>query len=192
MRGGRMGLAPPLRWRGSLLAWLRIIWFCWSLRIINRGLYELSQISCCSCCESVGILADRIGSFSFWSSESLQIHSDPRRSICRGAATWFPSPSDVSNLCGKYERRGEYFSSDLVQCDGTSWQLLAGVVPLTGLPWIPPCPGAGFSKVPKLFFYLGIRMLPSYCLASSQGNFEIVTQLTIEELWISFCFDFLY
>ena len=30
------------------------------------------------------------------------------------------------------------FSTDLVQCDGASWQLLAGLFPLTGLPWIPP------------------------------------------------------
>ena len=36
---------------------------------------------------------------------------------------------------------GEYFSTDLVQCDGASWQLLAEVVPAhrvamdTSLPW---------------------------------------------------------
>ena len=28
---------------------------------------------------------------------------------------------------------GEYFSTDLVQCDGASWQLLAGVVPAQGV-----------------------------------------------------------
>ena len=50
-------------------------------------------------------------------------------------------PFRFSNLLGKYGGSGEYFSTDLVQCDGASWQLLAGVVPAhrvamdTSLPW---------------------------------------------------------
>ena len=144
MRGGRKDLAPPLRWRGTLLACLRIVWFCRSLRITSRGLYEPSQISYCSCCESLLIQADRSGSFSFCFSESLRIHTDLRRSICRGAATWVttpPSLSDVSNLSVKYGGSGEYFSTGLAQRDGVRWQLLAGVVPAHGvamdssLPW---------------------------------------------------------
>ena len=145
MRGGRKGLAPPLRWRGSLLVCLRIVWFCWLLRITSRGLYEPLQISCCSCCKALRILADCSGSFSIYFSESLQIHAHLLKSICRGAATWVPtplSPSDVSNLLGKYEGgSGGYFSTDLGQCDDASWQLLAGVVPANGvamdtaLPW---------------------------------------------------------
>ena len=144
MRGDRKGFAPPLRWRGSLLACLRTVWFCWSLGITSRGLNNPLQISCCSCSESLLIQADRSGPFSFCFSKSLRIHTDLRRSICRGAATWVPtppSPSDASNFCGKYRGSGEYFSTDLVQRDGASWQLLAGVVPAhgvamdTSLPW---------------------------------------------------------
>ena len=144
MRGGPKGLAPPLRRRGSLLACLRIVWFCWSLQITSRGFYEPLQISCCSCCESLRILDDRSGSFSICFSESLRIHADLRRSICRGASIWvplIPSPSDVWNLFVKYGGSGEYFSTDLVQCAGASRQLLAGVVPAhgvamdTSLPW---------------------------------------------------------
>ena len=131
MRGGRKVLAPPLRWRVSLLACLRIAWLCWSSQITSRGLYEPLSISCCSCCESLRILADRTGSFSFCFSESLQIHADLHRSFCRGAATWvptLPSPSDVANLVVSMGGSGEYFSTDLVQCDGASRQLLVGVV----------------------------------------------------------------
>ena len=164
MRGGPKGLAPSPRRRGSLLVCLRIVWFCWSLRITSRGFYEPLQISCCSCCESLRILADRSGSFRICFSKSLRIHADLRRSICRGAAIWvrtLPSPSDVSNLVGKYGGSGEYFSTDIVQCDGASWQLLAGVVPPTGLPWISPCLGLKYSgplptfkvPVPKLIYW---------------------------------------
>ena len=140
MRGGPKGLAPPLRRLGSLLVCLRIVWFCWSLQITSRGFYEPLQISCCSYCESLRILADRSGSFSICFGESLRTHADLRRSICRGAAIWvptLPSPSYV----GKYGGSGEDFSTDLVQCDGASRQLLAGVVPThgivkdTSLPW---------------------------------------------------------
>ena len=101
MRGGCRGLVAPLRWHGSLLACLRIAWVCWSLQITSRGLYKPLSISCCSCCESLRILADRTGSFSFCFSKSLRIHADLHRSFHRGAATWVPtppSPSDVFNL----------------------------------------------------------------------------------------------
>ena len=144
MRGGRKGLAPPLRWRGSLLTCLRIVWFCWLLRITSRGLYEPLQISYCSCYASLRILADRSGSYSICLSESLQIHADLPRSTGRGAAIWVPtppSPFDVSHLLHKYGGSGEYFSTDLVQYNGAIWQLLAGVVQAhrvamdTSLPW---------------------------------------------------------
>ena len=105
MRGGRRDLVPRLRWRGSLLECLQIIWFCWLQRITSCGLYRPLQISCCSCCKSLRILADGSRSFSICFSESLQIHADLRRSICRGAVIWvpnLPSSSDVSNLFGKY------------------------------------------------------------------------------------------
>ena len=136
MRGGCKGFAPPLCWQGSLLVCLWIIWFCWLLRITSHGFYEPLLMSCSSCWESLQILADRSGSFSICFSESLQIHADLCRSICKGAAIWvptLPSSSDVSNLFGKYGGSGEYFSTDLVQCDSASWQLLAGVIPAHGV-----------------------------------------------------------
>ena len=40
-----------------------------------------------------------------------------------------PSLPSPSNLFGKYGGSGEYFSTDLVQCDSASWQLFAMVVP---------------------------------------------------------------
>ena len=144
MQVGHKGLAPPLHWRGSLFACLRIVWISWFLWITSRGLYKPLQISCCSCWESLWIRVDCIRSFSICFSESLRIHADLRRSICWGAAIWVPTPpsaSDVSNLLGKYGGSDEYFSTDLVQCDSASWQLLAGVVPIyrvamdTTLPW---------------------------------------------------------
>ena len=52
-----------------------------------------------------------------------------------------PHPSDVSNLFGKYGGSGEYFCTDLIQCDDASRQLLARVLPAhrvamdTSLPW---------------------------------------------------------
>ena len=106
--------------------------------------YEPLQMSCSSCCKSMQILVDGSWSFSICFSESLQIHADLCRSICRDATIWvptLPSVSDVSNLFGKYGGSGEYSSTDLVQCDSASWQLLAGVVPAhgvamdTSLPW---------------------------------------------------------
>ena len=112
MRGGHKGLAPPLCWHGSLLACLLIVWFCWLLRITSHGLYKPLQISCCSCCESLRILADHSRSFSICFSKTLWIHADLRRSICRGAAIWVPtspSPSDVSNLLGRYGGSGKHF-----------------------------------------------------------------------------------
>ena len=100
MRVGPKGLVPPLCWCGSLLVCLRTAWLCWSLQMTSRGLYKPS-ISCCSCCESLPILADCTRPFSFCFSKSLQIHADLHRSFHRGAATWVstpPYPSDVFNL----------------------------------------------------------------------------------------------
>ena len=98
MQGGHKGLAPPLHWRGSLFACMRIVWISWFLWITSRGLYKPLQISCCSCCESLWILDENSRSFSICFSQSLWTHVDPHRSISRGAATQVPSPSDVSNL----------------------------------------------------------------------------------------------
>jgi len=40
-----------------------------------------------------------------------------------------PFPSEASNLFSVSKGSGEYFSTDMVQCDSASWQLPAGVVP---------------------------------------------------------------
>ena len=45
----------------------------------SRGLYEPLQISCCSCCESLRILADHSRSFSISFCKSLLIHADLQR-----------------------------------------------------------------------------------------------------------------
>ena len=142
MRGGRKGLAPPLRWRGSLLACLRIAWLCWSLKITSRGLYEPSSIRCCSCCESLQILADRTGSFSLCVSESLRAHADLHRSFCRGVTTWVPtlsSLSDVSNLVVSMEGQVSIFSLIWFSVTVPVGSCLQGSFPLLGLPWIPSC-----------------------------------------------------
>ena len=72
----------------------------------------------------------------------MLIFADPLTEVQRYESPPLPpSPSDFSNLLGKYGGSGEYFSTDLVQCDSASWQLLAGVVPIhrvamdTTLPW---------------------------------------------------------
>ena len=93
----------------------------------------------CSCCESLRILADRSGSFSICFSESLGIHADLQR--CGDLSNHPSLPFRCFKSYGKYGGSGEYFSTDLVQCDGASWQLRAGWFPLTGLPWKPPCLG---------------------------------------------------
>ena len=95
MQVGHKGLAPPLHWRGSLFACMRIVWISWFLWITSRGLYKPLQISCCSCWESLRILADRSRSFSICFSESLLIHADLPRSICWGAAIWVPIPTSA-------------------------------------------------------------------------------------------------
>ena len=61
--------------------------FAGPLPTLKGPVPKLVSISCCSCCESLRILADRTGSFSFCFSESLWIHADLHRSFCRGAAT---------------------------------------------------------------------------------------------------------
>ena len=134
MRGGRKGLAPPLRWRGSLLACLRIAWLCWSLQITSHGLYEPLSISCCSCCESLWILADHTGSFSFCFSKSLRIHADRHRSFCRGATTW-----DVSNIVVSMGVQVSIFPLIWFSVTVPVGSCLQEWFPLTGLPWIPPC-----------------------------------------------------
>ena len=142
MRGGRKGLAPSLCWCGSLLACLRIAWLCWSLRITSHGLYEPLSISCCSCCESLRILADHTGSFSFCFNESLPIHADLHRSFCRGAAAWVPtppSPSDVSNIVVSMGGQVSIFPLIWFSVTVPVGSCLQGWLPLTGLPCIPPC-----------------------------------------------------
>ena len=52
-----------------------------------------------------------------------------------------PLPSEVSNLFGKYGGQVSIFPLIWFQCDGASWQLPTGVVPVhgvamdTSLPW---------------------------------------------------------
>ena len=74
----------------SSLAWLLACMFVNLLILLivgvtTRGLYEPLQISCCSCSESFQFLADRSRSLSIRFSESLWIHADLCRSICRDA-----------------------------------------------------------------------------------------------------------
>ena len=130
------GMAPCLRFCESLdLA---------DVAVTTRGLYEPLQINCCSCCESLQILADRSRLFSIWFSKSLWIYDDLRRLICRGAqfeSQPLPLLQMFQTFLVSKGRSGQYFSTDLVQCDGASKQLLAGVVPAHGvamdtfLPW---------------------------------------------------------
>ena len=142
MRGGHKGLAPPLRWRGSLLACLRIVRLCWSLRITRRGSFKPLQISCCSCCESLWILADRSGSFSICFSEfsdscwSSQINLQR----CGGLSPHAPSPS-VSNLVVSMGGQVSIFPPIWFSVTVPVGSCLQGWFPLTGLPWIPPCLG---------------------------------------------------
>ena len=151
MRVGRYGLAPPVRWSGSMLECLRIAWLCWWLQITSRALYKPLLISCCSCCKSLRILADRTGSFSFCFSESLRIHADLHRSICRGAATWVPtppSPSDVSNLVVSMGGQVNIFPLIWFSVTVPVGGCLQGWFLLTGLPSIPPCLGLKCSGPP--------------------------------------------
>ena len=162
MQGDRKGLAPPLCWSGSLLACLRILWLCWSLRITSRGLNEPLEISCCSCCKSLRILADHLALFCF--SKSLQIHADLYRSICRGAATWVPTPpsrSDVSNFVVNMGHPVSIFPLIWFSVTVPVGSCLQGWFLPMELPWIPPCLGLKCSgplptlkaPVPKLIYW---------------------------------------
>ena len=125
---------PTLHWHGSLLACLGIVWLCRLLQFTSRGLYWPFSISCCSCCESLRILADCTGSFSSCLSKSLRIHADLHRSICRGEATWVPtpaSPSDVSNPVG---RQVSIFPLVWFSVTVPVGSCLQGWFPLMGLP----------------------------------------------------------
>ena len=120
MRGGRRGLAPPLRWCGSLFKCLRIAWVCWSLQITSCGLYEPLSISCCSCYESLRILADRTGSFSFCFTSLcgfMLIFTDHLAEVRRLESPLFPSLSDVPNLVVSMGGQVSIF-----HCSGSVWQ----------------------------------------------------------------------
>ena len=131
----------------------------------SRVLYEPLQISCCSFCESLWILADRSGSFSICFRESLRIHADPRTSTCRGApisVPTFPSLSDVSKPSW-WVWGGQVSIFPLIWFSVTvpDSSCLQGWFSLTGLPWIPPCLGLKCSgplptfkaPVPKLIYW---------------------------------------
>ena len=97
MRGGRKGLAPPLRWRGSLLANRSIVLivadhYPWFIRAFTDKLLLLLQI--------LRILAVHSGSFSICFSESLgKKGGSSQINLPRcGDLSPYPSPSDVSNL----------------------------------------------------------------------------------------------
>jgi len=133
---------PALHLHGSLLTCLRIAWLCWLSQFTSCGLYGPLSISCCSCCESLQILADCTGSFSSCLSKSLRIHADLHRSICRGEATWVPtppSPSDVSNLVVSMGRQVSIFPLTWFSVTVPVGRCLQGWFPLMGLPWIPLC-----------------------------------------------------
>ena len=164
MRGSRKGLAPSLHWHGSLLACLWIIWFCWLLRITSRGLYEPLQISCCSCCESLWILADHSGSFSiclsylgrfmliFADKIFVEVHrfESPPLPLLQVFQTFLVS------MGGKVSIFPLIWFSVTVPVGNC----LQKWFPLTGLPWIPPCLGLKCSgplptfkaPVPKLIY----------------------------------------
>ena len=152
MRGGRKGLASPLRWHGTLLVCLWTVAFSWLLPIISQGLCYCynrfwltipDQLLFAAIFANPGgfklIIADQLAhvlanlSDSSW---SLQIN-------LLGCSELSPQPflpfRSFIPFFSRYEGSGEYFSTDLVQHEGASWQLLARVVPTHGFLWIPPC-----------------------------------------------------
>ena len=175
MRGGCRGLAPPLRWRGSLLATV-----CESFDFADPGRsLAVVYTSLCAyadklllsaCCESLQILTDRTRSFSICFSESLQIHADLPRSIWSGAAIWVPTT--------KYGGSGEYFSTDNLWFSVTVpvSSCSQGWFWLAGFPWKPPCHGLKcsgplltfkVSVVPKLIYWRWVpRNGRGYCVVN--------------------------
>ena len=72
-----------------------------------------------------------------------------------GCSKLSPQPSlsfrSFKSFFAKYEGPGEYFSTDLVQCDGASWELLAGVVPAHGVAMDTSLPWAEVLRPPANF-----------------------------------------
>ena len=138
MQGGCKGLVPPLHCRGTLLVCLWIVAFSWSLWIISQGYAVFIDSSrsypiiiCCCFCNSWWIQADPSGLISICLANPYQfklIIADQFARLQQIKSPALPSLQNFQSF-SKYEGSGEYFSIDLVQFDGASWQLLAWMAP---------------------------------------------------------------
>ena len=119
MRGGCRGLAPSLRWRGCLLA---IVCESFdfadpsrSLAVVYTSLSAYAdKLLLSACCKSLQLLTDRSGSL---------ILAFVLANLCRFMLIFPDQFEEVQRFESpplSMGGPGEYFSIDMVQCDGTS------------------------------------------------------------------------